>query len=170
MKIRVFLEILSYLLNNLVIQIFFLLTFSSSINLLYQGMFLYTSFDFELLWYFLQYVNKCWIKYFIICSGFYCSDFLSLTFILPDYNLWLRLISQEFTFAIPRTYWVLDAEISNGQSLLPFVLIPKFLSRYLFLYRLFRSPVKIFSCYYKLSILKIVLYTSYLQNTHNQNI
>ena len=106
----------------------------------------------------------------------YYSDLFLLRFIffysifLPDfYNLWLRLISQEFTFAIPLTYWVLDDEISNGQSLLPFVLVPKFYPDILFLlyFFLFRSQISIFSYYYKLSILKIVLYTLHLQNAHN---
>ena len=103
---------------------------------------------------------------------YYSDLFLSLTFLLPDYNLWLRLISQEFTFAIPLTYWVLDDEISNGQSLLPFVLVPKFYPDILFLlyFFLFRSQISIFSYYYKLSILKIVLYTLLLQNAHNQNV
>ena len=138
-------------------------------------MFLYTFSDFELRWYLLQYVNKCWIFFLslIISSGLSTTPtLLSFTFILPDYNLWLRLISQEFTFAIPRTYWVLDDEISNGQSLLPFVLVPKFLSGYSFLlyFYLFRSQISIFSYYYKLSILKIVFYTLHLQNAHNQNV
>ena len=137
-------------------------------------MFLYTFSDLELLWYLLQYVKKCWIfLYLIIASGLSTTPtFLSLTFLLPDYNLWLRLISQEFTFAIPLTYWVLDDEISNGQSLLPFVLVPKFYLDILFLFYffLFRSQISIFSYYYKLSILKIVLYTLHLQNAHNQNV
>ena len=113
------------------------------------------------------------LLYLIIASGLSTTPtFLSLTFFLPDYNLWLRLISQEFTFAIPLTYWVLDDEISNGQSLLPFVLVPKFLSGYSFslILFLFRSQISIFSYYYKLSILKIVLYTLHLQNAHNQNV
>ena len=137
-------------------------------------MFLYTFSDLELLWYLLQYVNKCWIfLYLIIASGLSATPtFLSLTFLLPDYNLWLRLISQEFTFAIPLTYWVLDDEISNGQSLLPFVLVPKFYPDIFFLlyFFLFRSQISIFFYYYKLSILKIVLYTLRLQNAHNQNV
>ena len=66
----------------------------------------------------------------------------------------------------------LDDEISNGQSLLPFVLVPKFYPDILFLlyFFLFRSQISIFSYYYKLSILKIVLYTLRLQNAHNQNV
>ena len=99
--------------------------------------------------------------------------YLFYSIFLPDfYNLWLRLISQEFTFAIPLTYWVLDDEISNGQSLLPFVLVPKFYPDIFFLlyFFLFRSQISIFSYYYKLSILKIVLYTLRLQNAHNQNV
>ena len=147
------------------------ISFLVTVKFTYQWMFLYTSSDLELLWYLLQYVNKCWIfLYLIIASGLSTTPtFLSLTFLLPDYNLWLRLISQEFTFAIPLTYWVLDDEISNGQSLLPFVLVPKFYPDILFLlyFFLFRSQISIFSYYYKLSILKIVLYTLHLQNAHN---
>lgn len=147
------------------------ISFLVTVKFTYQWMFLYTFSDLELLWYLLQYVNKCWIfLYLIIDSGLSTTPtFLSLTFLLPDYNLWLRLISQEFTFAIPLTYWVLDDEISNGQSLLPFVLVPKFYPDILFLlyFFLFRSQISIFSYYYKLSILKIVLYTLHLQNAHN---
>lgn len=109
----------------------------------------------------------------IICPAhLHLRLLLSFIFSLPGYNLWLRLISQEFTFAIPLTYWVLDDEISNGQSLLPFVLVPKFYPDILFLlyFFLFRSQISIFSYYYKLSILKIVLYTLHLQNAHNQNV
>lgn len=150
------------------------ISFLVTVKFTYQWMFLYTFSDLELLWYLLQYVNKCWIfLYLIIASGLSTTPtFLSLTFLLPDYNLWLRLISQEFTFAIPLTYWVLDDEISNGQSLLPFVLVPKFYPDILFLFYffLFRSQISIFSYYYKLSILKIVLYTLRLQNAHNQNV
>lgn len=150
------------------------ISFLVTVKFTYQWMFLYTFSDLELLWYLLQYVNKCWIfLYLIIASGLSTTPtFLSLTFLLPDYNLWLRLISQEFTFAIPLTYWVLDDEISNGQSLLPFVLVPKFYPDILFLlyFFLFRSQISIFSYYYKLSILKIVLYTLHLQNAHNQNV
>ena len=150
------------------------ISFLVTVKFTYQWMFLYTFSDLELLWYLLQYVNKCWIfLYLIIASGLSTTPtFLSLTFLLPDYNLWLRLISQEFTFAIPLTYWVLDDEISNGQSLLPFVLVPKFYPDILFLFYffLFRSQISIFSYYYKLSILKIVLYTLHLQNAHNQNV
>lgn len=114
---------------------FSFISFLVTVKSTYQRMFLYTFSDFELRWYLLQYVNKCWIfLYLIISSGLSATPtLLSLTFFfLPDYNLWLRLISQEFTLAIPRTYWVLDDEISNGQSLLPFVLVPKFLSGYSF--------------------------------------
>lgn len=147
------------------------ISFLVTVKFTYQWMFLYTFSDLELLWYLLQYVNKCWIfLYLIIDSGLSTTPtFLSLTFLLPDYNLWLRIISQEFTFAIPLTYWVLDDEISNGQSLLPFVLVPKFYPDILFLlyFFLFRSQISIFSYYYKLSILKIVLYTLHLQNAHN---
>ena len=150
------------------------ISFLVTVKFTYQWMFLYTFSDLELLWYLLQYVNKCWIfLYLIIASGLSTTPtFLSLTFLLPDYNLWLRLISQEFTFAIPLTYWVLDDEISNGQSLLPFALVPKFYPDILFLlyFFLFRSQISIFSYYYKLSILKIVLYTLHLQNAHNQNV
>lgn len=150
------------------------ISFLVTVKFTYQWMFLYTFSDLELLWYLLQYVNKCWIfLYLIIDSGLSTTPtFLSLTFLLPDYNLWLRLISQEFTFAIPLTYWVLDDEISNGQSLLPFVLVPKFYPDILFLlyFFLFRSQISIFSYYYKLSILKIVFYTLRLQNAHNQNV
>ena len=150
------------------------ISFLVTVKFTYQWMFLYTFSDLELLWYLLQYVNKCWIfLYLIIASGLSTTPtFLSLTFLLPDYNLWLRLISQEFTFAIPLTYWVLDDEISNGQSLLPFVLVPNFYPDILFLlyFFLFRSQISIFSYYYKLSILKIVLYTLRLQNAHNQNV
>ena len=150
------------------------ISFLVTVKFTYQWMFLYTFSDLELLWYLLQYVNKCWIfLYLIIASGLSTTPtFLSLTFLLPDYNLWLRLISQEFTFAIPLTYWVLDDEISNGQSLLPFVLVPKFYPDILFLlyFFLFRSQISIFSYYYKLSILKIVFYTLRLQNAHNQNV
>ena len=150
------------------------ISFLVTVKFTYQWMFLYTFSDLELLWHLLQYVNKCWIfLYLIIASGLSTTPtFLSLTFLLPDYNLWLRLISQEFTFAIPLTYWVLDDEISNGQSLLPFVLVPKFYPDILFLlyFFLFRSQISIFSYYYKLSILKIVLYTLHLQNAHNQNV
>ena len=162
------------ILYNQVIQFWYLSAFSSLLNLL---------------------INECFFTHFLILNycGIYFNmstnaesfyilqslpvylllrPFLSLTFLLPDYNLWLRLISQEFTFAIPLTYWVLDDEISNGQSLLPFVLVPKFYPDILFLlyFFLFRSQISIFSYYYKLSILKIVLYTLHLQNAHNQNV
>ena len=120
------------------------ISFLVTVKFTYQWMFLYTFSDLELLWYLLQYVNKCWIfLYLIIASGLSTTPtFLSLTFLLPDYNLWLRLISQEFTFAIPLTYWVLDDEISNGQSLLPFVLVPKFYPDILFLLYFFCSEVR----------------------------
>lgn len=41
---------------------------------------------------------------------------------------------------------------------------------FLLYFFLFRSQISIFSYYYKLSILKIVLYTPHLQNAHNQNV
>lgn len=41
---------------------------------------------------------------------------------------------------------------------------------FLLYFFLFRSQISIFSYYYKLSILKIVLYTLHLQNAHNQNV
>ena len=161
------------ILYNQVIQFWYLSAFSSLLNLLINECF-FTHFWF---WITVVFTSICQqmlnLLYLIIASGLSTTPtFLSLTFFLPDYNLWLRLISQEFTFAIPLTYWVLDDEISNGQSLLPFVLVPKFYPDILFLlyFFLFRSQISIFSYYYKLSILKIVLYTLHLQNAHNQNV
>lgn len=121
------------ILYNQVIQFLYLSAFSSLLNLLINECF-FTHFWF---WITVVFTSICQqmlnLLYLIIASGLSTTPtFLSLTFLLPDYNLWLRLISQEFTFAIPLTYWVLDDEISNGQSLLPFVLVPKFLSGYSF--------------------------------------
>ena len=159
------------ILYNQVIQFWYLSAFSSLLNYLSMNVSLHIFWS----WITVVFTSICqqMLNLFISLPVYLLlRPFLSLTFLLPDYNLWLRLISQEFTFAIPLTYWVLDDEISNGQSLLPFVLVPKFYPDILFLlyFFLFRSQISIFSYYYKLSILKIVLYTLHLQNAHNQNV